>query len=360
MTDPLRQEAIEVIERSPQTIAAACQEVGIGRSSFYRWRQRLHGPTERQAWNRLRETEREAILREAKAQPELSARELAYWLVDHDFISVSEASVRRILRAHGLLPRRPPELMPAAKEFRHKTKRPHELWQSDATRFFIPDWGHYWLVSILDDYSRRILAWELVGNVQTPSLVGVIQQAVETTGVISVPPVEKPALLTDNGSGYISRAMEDYLHFHGLKHIRSRAHHPQTNGKIERWHRTAKGEVTLVVHTSPEQLREAIGRFVNYYNSQRYHEALGNVTPDDVYFGRREGILRRRKWLGLPWADRHGGRVLARTSDSGDSRPPGALPEDEKRTGKSRGGNTRRCNLLNAPFCPTNADTLHQ
>jgi len=298
MTDALRQQAIEVIERSPQTIAAACQEIGIGRSSFYRWRRHLQGAsTERQAWNRLQETEHEAILREAKAQPELSARELAYWLVDHAFISVSEASVRRILSAHGLLPRRPPELMPAAKEFHHKTKRPNELWQSDATRFFIPDWGHYWLVSVLDDHTRRILAWDLGPNVQTPSLVEVIQQAVEATGMISAPPVEKPALLTDNGSGYISRAMEDYLRFHGLKHIRARAHHPQTNGKIERWHRTAKDEVTLIVHTSPDQLREAIGRFVNYYNSQRYHEALGNVTPDDVYFGRREGILRRRKEL---------------------------------------------------------------
>jgi putative transposase len=299
MTDPLRQEAMEVIERSPQTIEAACQEVGIGRSSFYRWRQRLLGAviTERQAWNRLRESEREAILQRAEEKPDLSARELAFWLVDHDFISVSEASVRRILRAQGLLPRQAPELAPAGKEFHRKTKRPNELWQSDATRFFIPGWGHYWLVSILDDYSRRILAWKLLRDIQTPSLVEVIQQAVEATGVISAPPIEKPALLTDNGSGYISWAMEEYLRFHGLKHLRARAHHPQTNGKIERWHRTAKAEVTLIVHTSPDELREAIGRFVNYYNAERYHEALGNVTPDDVYFGRREGILRCRKEL---------------------------------------------------------------
>jgi transposase InsO family protein len=299
MTKDLRQEAMEVIERTPHTIAAACQEVGVSRSSFYRWRRGGEGTAAKAwpAWNSLLESERAAILGEAKEQPELSARELAYWLVDHRFISVSEASVRRLLFAEGLLPPRPPELAPAAKEFRHKTKRPNELWQSDATRFFIPGWGYYWLVSVLDDYSRRILAWELVSDIQTASLVGVIQQAVEATGLISAPPVEKPALLTDNGSGYISRAMEDYLRFHTLKHIRARAHHPQTNGKIERCQRTIKEYVTLIIHLSPAELRAAIGRFVHYYNSQRYHEALKNVTPDDVYFGRREGILQRRKEL---------------------------------------------------------------
>jgi len=152
-------------------------------------------------------------------------------------------------------------------------------------------------VSVLDDYSRKILAWELVRDVQTPTLAEVIQQAVEATGVTETPAVDKPALLTDNGSGYISRAMAEYLRWHQLRHLHARAHHPQTIGKIERWHRTLKDEVTLVVHLSPEQLRQAIAEFVDYYNRDRYHEALGNVTPDDVYYGRREAILAQRKQL---------------------------------------------------------------
>ena len=91
--------------------------------------------------------------------------------------------------------------------------------------------------------------------------------------------------------------MEDYLRIISLKDLRGRAHHPQTTGRIERMHRRLKDQVTLVVETSPEELAAAIGRFVTYYNSQRYHEALRNVTPDDVHFGRRERILARRTAL---------------------------------------------------------------
>ncbi len=134
-----------------------------------------------------------------------------------------------------------------------------------------------------DDFSRRILAWALVPNVQTPNLADVIQAAVEATGVEQAPPLEKPALLTDNGSGYISNLMEDFLRTLGLRHLRARSPHPQTTGKLERWHRTMKDVVTLVVHCTPDQLREAIGRFVDYDNFERDHEALGNITPGDVH-----------------------------------------------------------------------------
>jgi transposase InsO family protein len=135
------------------------------------------------------------------------------------------------------------------------------------------------MVSVLDDYSRRIPGWDLVRDIQTPSLADVIQQAVEVTGRVRAPLVlgagaveRRPALLTDNGSGYISNLMGDFLRAQGLHHIRARGHHPQTIGKVERWHRTMKDEVTLVVHMSPDELRGAIGEFVHYYNRQRYHE----------------------------------------------------------------------------------------
>jgi len=309
MSGPLRAETVEVISRSPHTIRASCQEVGVSAASYYRWKRKLEKPgpvrRPRRAANALRESERTKILEQALDQPHLSARQLAFWCCDHAGFSVSESSVQRLLRAQGLLAPRAPEEAPAAKEWSHKTRRINEIWQSDATRFFVPNWGYYWLVSVLDDYSRRILAWEVVPDIQTPSLAGVIQAAVEATGLAQAPQVlgvelseeGRPALLTDNGSGYISREMKEYLRTQALRHLRARAHHPQTNGKIERMHRTLKEDVNLVVWTAPGLLREAIARFVSYYNSERYHEALGNVTPDDVWFGRRRELLARRKAL---------------------------------------------------------------
>jgi len=301
MSEERRREIVELVTKSPHTVGATVAEIGVSKSSYYRWRARGDSPQQgrqkKAVWNELGAEERQIVLQEALAQPHLSARELAWWLCDHASFSVSESTVARILKAHGLLPRRAPEQEPAAKEWRHQTKRPNQLWQSDATRFFVPGWGHYWLVSVLDDYSRRILAWELVSDIQTESLARVIQRAVEATGVITAPPVEKPALLTDNGSGYISKLMQGYLKALGLRHLRARSHHPQTTGKIERMHRTVKEEVTLVVHMSPGELAAAIVQFVAHYNRERYHEALHNITPDDVWFGRREEILARRKAL---------------------------------------------------------------
>jgi putative transposase len=331
MSGALREETVEIISRSPHTVVASCKEVGVSASSYYRWKRNVQGPAvsgrKRRAANALRESERSTILEQALAQPHLSARQLAFWCCDHGGFSVSESTVQRLLKAHGLLRARAPEQEPAAKEWSHKTKRINEIWQSDATRFFVPDWGHYWLVSVLDDYSRRILAWEVVPDIQTPSLAGVIQAAVEATGLPQAPQVlgmelseeGRPALLTDNGSGYISKEMKKYLKTQALKHLRARAHHPQTNGKIERMHRTLKDDVTLVVWTAPGELREAIARFVSYYNSERYHEALRNVTPDDVWFGRREGILARRKALQIRTlvARREHYRQLAKSKAAG-------------------------------------------
>ena len=147
----------------------------------------------------------------------------------------------------------------------------------------------------MDDYSRFILAWELKSDMAAGSLIDVVQQAVDLTGMTDVPVEDRTVLLSDNGSGYLSRQFGDYLRLVGMRHIVASPYHPQTNGKIERYHRSIKGELHLVPYEMPGELREAISAFVEYYNYRRYHEGLGDVTPYDVYTGRQSEILRKRK-----------------------------------------------------------------
>ena len=111
----------------------------------------------------------------------------------------------------------------------------------------------------------------------------------------NVPVRDRSRLVTDNGPGYLAHAFEDYLRMLEIRHIHCSPHHPQTNGKLERFHETLKARVNLLVYTSPEELRRAIAEFIEYYNHRRYHEGIGNVAPADVYYGRREAILKRRE-----------------------------------------------------------------
>ena len=156
-------------------------------------------------------------------------------------------------------------------------------------------WGWYYLISVLDDYSRFILAWDLKRDMTAQSISEVVQRAVEWTGMTQVPVEDRTRLLSDRGPGFLARALEDYLQMLEIRHIYCSPYHPQTNGKLERFHETLKARLNLLVFTSPEALRAAMAEFIEFYKYQRYHEGIGNVTPADVYDGRREGILKRRK-----------------------------------------------------------------
>jgi putative transposase len=147
----------------------------------------------------------------------------------------------------------------------------------------------------MDDYSRFVLAWELKSDMVSNSLIDVVQKTVDATGMTDVLLEDRTMLLSDNGPGYISRQFGDYLRLVGIRHILASPFHPQTNGKIERYHRTTKGELSLLPCEVPGELEKAIRAFVGYYNYQRYHEGLGDVTPHDVYTGRHLEIIQKRK-----------------------------------------------------------------
>ena len=148
---------------------------------------------------------------------------------------------------------------------------------------------------MLDDYSRFILAWKLERDMTAGSLLEAVQDAIDATGMTDVPIEDRTKLLTDNGAGYVSHTFAAYLRLVGIRHIFAAPYHPQTNGKLERYHRTLKEDVNQVPYDVPSDLIAAVAAFVDYYNFRRYHTALGDVTPADVLEGRREQVLLRRK-----------------------------------------------------------------
>ncbi len=278
-----------------QTLA----EIGIPRRTYYNWvkKEKAGGKksAKRRPWNRLKAEEEQMVIDHARASPELSSRQLSLKLVDDYGCWISEATVYRILKREGLVKRAEIKGFAAGKEYHRKTKKPNEMWATDCSYLRVIGWGYYYLVTVMDDYSRYILAWDLKRDMTSDSLIDVIQQAIDATGMFQVPVKDRTSLLSDNGAGYVSRAFGEYLNLVGIRHILAAPFHPQTNGKIERYHHTLKGEINQVPFEMPSELNQAIEEFVEYYNNKRYHEALGNVTPADVYYGRREQILIRRK-----------------------------------------------------------------
>lgn len=302
MTAIEKNEVLALVANSGLPCRRALARLGLPKSTYYRWlRRQAEGRLQDKKggsltpWNKLRPEEESKVLAQARDSPDLSCRQLALTLIDSEGFYVSESTVFRVLKREGMI--KPAEIrgFKAGKEYQRKTKGPNELWATDCAHLKVVDWGWYYLVTVMDDHSRFILAWELKSDMAARSLIDVVQKAVDLTGMTDVSVEDRTTLLSDNGPGYISRQFNDYLRLVGINHIIASPYHPQTNGKIERYHRTIKGELGLLPYEVPRELEEAIRAFIEYYNYRRYHEGLGDVTPYDVYTGRHPEIIQRRK-----------------------------------------------------------------
>jgi putative transposase len=293
---------INLVEKSDLGVLRTLKELKVNKTTFYNWYYRYQkegydglarSKSKRPgSWNKINDADRDKVVEIALEKPELSARELAWYITDKYSYYISESSVYRILKANGLISVPAFRIMSASDQFHDQTTAINQMWQTDFTYFKIVGWGWYYLSTILDDYSRYIVTWKLCSTMKAEDVADTLDQALAKT---ELQEGQRPRLLSDNGSCYISHELASYLADNDMNHVRGRPMHPQTQGKIERWHRSMKNVVKLDQYFSPSQLEHRLNEFVTYYNNKRYHESLNNLTPAEVYYGHGERKLKQRK-----------------------------------------------------------------
>ena len=239
-----KQEIIRTVEESSLGISRTLRQLGIPQSTFYCWYDRYltegvegledRQPTSPTSWNKVPEDQRQALLEMALEQPDLSPRELAVRFIDTRRYFVSEATVYRILKEHDLVTSPAWIVLKAADQFDQPTTAINQLWQTAFTYLKVTGWGWFYLSTVMDDYSRYILAWRLCQTMSAREVTATLKAALKVAGLSKK---HRPKLLSDNGPCYISGELQDWLKDHELGHIRGKPYHPMTQGKIERWHR---------------------------------------------------------------------------------------------------------------------------
>jgi len=304
-TQAEKMEVIQLVEQSEWSVTRTLEELGVSRSTFYRWYDRYQAegyegladrkPGPQQFWNRIPDEVRLQLVDLALERPDQSPRQLAWQFTDEAEYFISESSVYRILKSYDLITSPAFNIIKAGDKFEHPTMRVNEMWQTDFTQFKVVGWGWYYLCTVLDDFSRYIIAWRLAPTMAATDVEETLLLALDCTGVEQVDVKYRPRLLSDNGPAFISDALAQFLKPYQIDQVHGRPHHPQTQGKIERYHRSMKSIVKLDTYFLPSMLQQAIADFVAYYNYERYHESLDNVTPADVFFGRYEEVLSQRE-----------------------------------------------------------------
>jgi len=263
-------EIIRLVEQSHLPVGRTLEKLGISRATFYRWYDRYQAggpealgdrsPQPDRVWNRIPDDVRERIRTLALEESALSPRELAVRFTDTKSYFVSEASVYRLLKALDLIASPAYIVMKAADEFKDKTTAPNQLWQTDFTYLKVIGWGWFYLSTVLDDFSRYIIAWKLCTGMTADDVTATLDLALKASGLDQATVVHRPRLLSDNGSSYVSADLAKWLDRQDMDHVRGAPYHPMTQGKIERWHQTVRRQ--NIWDKGRRHLGEALARLV--------------------------------------------------------------------------------------------------
>ena len=240
-------------------------------------------PAPRRVWNKLPDTVAQAVVGLALKEPELSPRELATAFIDQQQYFVSESSVYRLLKAHDLITSPAFILMKAADHFAQPTTAPNQLWQTDFTYLRVIGWGWFYLSTVLDDFSRYILAWKLCTTMTATDVADTLTIALRSSGLERVRVRHRPRLLSDNGPSYLSAQLSSWLAEHGMTHTRGRPYHPMTQGKIERYHRSMKNQILLENYYLPGQLEARLAEFVELLQHAALPRESCATSPPPIF-----------------------------------------------------------------------------
>jgi transposase InsO family protein len=264
----------------------------ISRSKYYGWRDRYGKRNEHNSWIPrdfwLLESEKAAIIEYCIAHPLDGYRRLTYMMIDADIVAVSASSVYRVLKGAGLLNKWKGRSSSKGDGF-VQPLRPHKHWHVDISYINIRG-TFYYLCSILDGFSRYIVHWEIREKMQARDVETIIQRAREKFPGVS------SRIISDNGPQFIARDFKEFIRLCGMSHVRTSPYYPQSNGKLERWHKSLKNDcIRPKTPLSLEDARTAVTEFVQHYNNVRLHSAIGYVTPKDKLQDRAERIQADRE-----------------------------------------------------------------
>jgi transposase InsO family protein len=271
--------------------------IGIGTSKFHDWKHRFGTVNEHNAWvprdHWLTHDEKERICAFARGHPSEGYRRSTFMMLDADepeHVACSPASVYRILKAAGLLAGQTPKTTKKGTGFVQPLK-PHQHWHVDVSYLNIAG-TFYFICAIIDGYSRYVVHWEIRKKMGEIDVETIVQRAREKY------PKENPRIITDNGPQFVAKDFKEFIRIAGMTHVRTSPYYPQSNGKIERWYQTLKGDCIRVrVPLSLDEARRIVADFVAPYNDVRLHSAIGYIAPKDKLEGRAEeiGAARDRK-----------------------------------------------------------------